>query len=333
MKRALGEHLTLERSSLEDAAGVRVFYRLPGFLRGLWRGVAQLVGAAREGGRGCGDDLLSRLVQDAPDVVLLLDGDGRVRYANPAAGEMFGCEPAELVGDRLPEAMQRYGPRRRSPHRQDAWVENFRLRGRGSSCRYLEALSVELEGYRAYYLRDITERRLREDELIRQALHDPLTGLANRALFLDRLERACARSSRSGEPFAVVFLDLDGMKRINDLMGHEAGDRLLVAVGGRLRSCLRPSDTAARLGGDEFALLLEDIGEGSVEPVVERVLGALREPVEVGGYRMRVTASAGVVVESGGGRGAGALLRAADGAMYRAKSAGRDGYSILGESG
>ena len=301
-----------------------------GFWRGLWRRVSRLV--RRQTGERepyCEHAMLARLVFESPDVVLLLDERGLVIYANPAAGAMFGCDPEELAGDPLPGTLQRYGSRRRAIHRRDAWIENFRLQGPEGSHRYLEALRVDVQGCKAYYLRDITERRLREDDLVRRALHDPLTGLANRALFIDRLERARARSSRSGESFAVVFLDLDGMKRINDLMGHEAGDRLLVAVGGRLRSCLRPSDTAARLGGDEFALLLEDVEGSSVGPVVERILDALREPVETGGYRMRVTASAGVVVESGGRREAGDLLRAADGAMYRAKSGGRDGYLIL----
>ena len=263
-----------------------------------------------------------------------------MRYANPAASRLLGAGQEDLAGRPLPAGLQREGARRRVASdcragAEEVVVESFRVYGPGDLSRYLEALVVDLgDGSgRTYYLRDVTGRKRREEELAYRALHDPLTGLANRALFLDRLEQARARASRRGEPFAVIFLDLDGMKRANDSLGHESGDRLLVAVGGRLQACLRPSDTAARFGGDEFAVLLEDIPREEVRNVVERIVESLRAPIEAGGRTMRVTASAGVVVEDSGRMGVDALLRAADAAMYRAKSDGRDRYAFFKEDG
>ncbi|MER3485164.1 MAG: hypothetical protein C4345_03495, partial [Chloroflexota bacterium] len=128
-------------------------------------------------------------------------------------------------------------------------------------------------------IRDITERKEAEERLLYQAFHDPLTDLPNRALFMDRLHVALARAARREEEAAILFLDLDRFKVVNDSLGHEAGDRLLVAVAQRLKLCLREGDTAARLGGDEFIMLLEDVR--SIEEAVaaaERVASELRRP-------------------------------------------------------
>src|SRR4051794_8319049 len=173
----------------------------------------------------------------------------------------------------------------------------------------------------------LTDARNFEDAM-HQAFHDSLTGLPNRALFLDRLELAHARARRSGSPIAVLFMDLDAFKTVNDSLGHAAGDELLVLVAGRLRRSLRPSDTAARFGGDEFAILLEDLDtSNAAEVVAQRVLDSLREPFAIQGQEVLVGASIGIA--SSGHPGSDDLLRNADLAMYRAKGLGKARYQLF----
>jgi diguanylate cyclase (GGDEF)-like protein len=173
----------------------------------------------------------------------------------------------------------------------------------------------------------LTDARNFEDAM-HQAFHDSLTGLPNRALFLDRLELAHARAGRSGSPIAVLFMDLDSFKNVNDSLGHAAGDELLVLVAGRLRRWLRPSDTAARFGGDEFAILLEDLDTSTAaEVVAKRVLESLREPFAIQGQEVLVGASIGIA--SSAHPGSDDLLRNADLAMYRAKGMGKARYQMF----
>ncbi len=163
--------------------------------------------------------------------------------------------------------------------------------------------------------------------MVHQALHDALTALPNRALFLDRLEHALARAIRAGGEVAVLFLDLDRFKTVNDSLGHVAGDELLCAVAERISDCMRAADTAARLGGDEFAVLLEDLtSTREAVRVAERIIGALAAPVMVGGREVCVGASIGIAT---GTHGAQDLLRHADVAMYRAKAEGRGRYALF----
>jgi diguanylate cyclase (GGDEF)-like protein len=162
-----------------------------------------------------------------------------------------------------------------------------------------------------------------QDELAFRALHDPLTGLPNRALLRDRLEHALSRLARRGEQIALLMLDLDDFKAVNDRLGHHVGDRALVAAGSRLVSCVREADTPARLGGDEFAVLLEGVAdEDAAVEVARRVCDALRSPVQIDGDHVTLGASIGVVVAEEGAS-ADELLRAADAALYRAKDAGK----------
>ena len=174
-------------------------------------------------------------------------------------------------------------------------------------------------------INDITERKALEDELAHRAFHDPLTDLPNRALFLDRLGHAALRLSRwRGGAIAVLFLDLDNFKYVNDSLGHRAGDGLLLEVAGRLRALLRPEDTLARLGGDEFVVLLEGVeDEGAASLVAERIAEALQEPVVLGGQEVFATASVGVALGRGKEVSPEDLLRDADTAMYRAKGDGK----------
>ena len=177
--------------------------------------------------------------------------------------------------------------------------------------------------------RDVTERKELEKHLTHQAFHDSLTGLPNRALFLDRLGHALARADRREDSVAVLFLDLDDFKVVNDSLGHGAGDELLIAVAWRLTTCLRSGDTVARLGGDEFTVLLEELADGGeIERVVSRILDGLAAPFEVTGSEVFVTASIGVVSQVSPGSTPEELMREADLTMYRAKEGGKASYEV-----
>jgi diguanylate cyclase (GGDEF)-like protein/PAS domain S-box-containing protein len=177
---------------------------------------------------------------------------------------------------------------------------------------------------------DITERKLLQEELSRQAFYDTLTGLANRALFDDRMQHALAHADRRGHRLAVLLLDLDGFKIINDSLGHQAGDQVLVMVAQRIEACCRLSDTVARLGGDEFAVLLEeDVDEAAAKGVAARLLEILREPFLVKGREVTVGGSIGIAMHEKSSASTEDLLRDADAAMYCAKSRGRDRYELF----
>jgi diguanylate cyclase (GGDEF)-like protein/PAS domain S-box-containing protein len=177
---------------------------------------------------------------------------------------------------------------------------------------------------------DITERKLLQEELSRQAFYDSLTGLANRALFDDRMRHALAHADRRGHRLAVLLLDLDGFKIINDSLGHQAGDQVLVMAAQRIEACCRLSDTVARLGGDEFAVLLEEgVDEHAARSVAARLLDILREPFLVKGREMHVSGSIGIALREGSSASTDDLLRDADAAMYCAKSRGRDRYELF----
>ena len=176
---------------------------------------------------------------------------------------------------------------------------------------------------------DVTERRAAERLLEHQALHDPLTGLPNRALFLDRLQHALARARRPGTSLAVYFCDVDDFKDVNDSLGHDAGDELLIALPARLREGLRSGDTVARFGGDEFVVLCEDLdSEGEAIRIAERIGEAFALPFELEGRPHHLSVSVGVVFARGGAATAAELLRDADAAMYRAKGRGKGGFEL-----
>jgi diguanylate cyclase (GGDEF)-like protein/PAS domain S-box-containing protein len=178
--------------------------------------------------------------------------------------------------------------------------------------------------------RDITEQRLSEERIRHMAHHDALTQLPNRALMQDRTEHAIARARRAGESVALLFIDLDRFKTINDSLGHPVGDRLLQAVGARLLECTRASDTVARIGGDEFVVLLESLERPEAARYVARkVLESLADPVELDGHKLQVTPSIGICTFPGDGEDVDTLMRNADTAMYHAKQAGRNNYQFF----
>jgi diguanylate cyclase (GGDEF)-like protein len=182
---------------------------------------------------------------------------------------------------------------------------------------------------RVWSFRDVTEHRRLEGELIHQAFHDSLTGLANQALFRDRVEHATSRLQRHGGQLAVLFVDLDDFKNVNDSLGHSAGDDLLKIVSDRLASCLRHGDTAARLGGDEFAVLIDDLDDPeAANEIAERIITVLREPIHLGAKHVSATASVGIAFGSAGAH-ADEMLRNADLAMYTAKGSGKNCVRIF----
>jgi diguanylate cyclase (GGDEF)-like protein len=197
---------------------------------------------------------------------------------------------------------------------------------------WFEIRAYPSRGGISVYFRDITERKALEERLEYQALHDPLTRLPNRTLFTDRLKQALRRAKRREGEIAILFADLDNFKVINDSLGHEMGDSLLVAVSRRLRALLRPEDTVARLGGDEFVFLLEDTDAAGAVHVAERIAEELLKPLSIGERQLFVTTSIGVALGGGDERQAADLLRDADLAMYRAKNSGKARLAVFEET-
>jgi diguanylate cyclase (GGDEF)-like protein len=178
--------------------------------------------------------------------------------------------------------------------------------------------------------RDITERKALERRLTSQATHDPLTGLPNRLLLIDRLTHALSRAERSGLPLAVLFIDLDRFKVVNDSLGHTAGDALLFTAASRFRAAVRTADTVARFGGDEFVILVENLAdETDAVRVAEQLIASLAEPMRIGSQDLHITASIGIAVGRPGRDTAEALVRDADIAMYRAKGNGRARFEVF----
>jgi diguanylate cyclase (GGDEF)-like protein/PAS domain S-box-containing protein len=272
-------------------------------------------------------------------VVILVDADARVEYVSESMTRVFGYRDEELLGQPLSDILDdEAGVRLREglgevAERPYGVLElELPLRHRdGHPCTAQITITNLLDnpsvGGLVLNTRDISERRQLEDQLVHQAFHDSLTSLANRALFKDRVDHALQRTKRHMPSVAVLFLDLDGFKEVNDSLGHAAGDRLLIQVAERLRSCVRPSDTVARFGGDESAVLIEDASDDvDVDQVAERVLEGLRQPFVVNGREHHVRGSMGIARMESDVDGADHLLRNADLAMYRAKATGQGGY-------
>jgi diguanylate cyclase (GGDEF)-like protein/PAS domain S-box-containing protein len=276
------------------------------------------------------------LVRNSTDLVTVIDPETNVRWASPSTIGFLGYEPADLERTALtsmihPEDILQVLSTVAvvAAGRSAGDLIEFRLRHRDGRYVHVESLATDLTnepGIEGIVLnsRDVTERRGYEEELTRRAFLDTVTGLPNRALFRDRVRHALARASRESTPIAVLFMDLDDFKTINDSLGHAAGDKVLRGVGDRLRGVVREMDTAARFGGDEFAVLLEEVnGPQAALDVAERLREVLVAPLVVEGTEVFLRASIGVAVSCGAGESEDTLLRDADVAMYVAKEDGK----------
>ncbi len=298
--------------------------------------VAMQIGLARRSAEA----RFSALIRNTNDVIAVVDSDGRINYLTPTAERIFGQPIPALTGRPLAELVVfEDRPRLREFLRrdlgQDGASANIEARiPRGDDKhRIVEIHGTNMDaepaiGGRLLNLRDMTDRKGMEEQLKRLALHDPLTLLANRSLFRDRLEHAVAVSKRNGRGVAVMFVDLDNFKKINDSFGHAHGDRVLSKSAQRLVKATRNGDTVARLGGDEFAVLLENLtGKQQVVEIAARIVETLQEPLDLPGTDMRVAASVGVAFATAED-GVEELMRNADIAMYSAKAQGKGRYTV-----
>ncbi|WP_030325698.1 aminotransferase class I/II-fold pyridoxal phosphate-dependent enzyme [Streptomyces sp. NRRL B-3229] len=272
------------------------------------------------------------LVRHTSDVILILEDDDTIRYSSPSAAAVFGT--TDLVGTSLPDlvdprdraravreltAVRDHGPKGSHDH----WWVRQRAGRVEVEVRCSDFRDERTVAGLVVTLRDVTEQRRLEHELTQRAFHDALTGLPNRTLLLERIERALLRGRRESSLTCLLFIDLDDFKLVNDTMGHSAGDRLLVAVGNRLTRTLRRTDTAARLGGDEFAVLMEDAREPlDAELLAAQVVETLTRPFVLGDESVSVSASVGVATARDSSD-AEELLGHADLALYAAKAAGK----------
>jgi diguanylate cyclase (GGDEF)-like protein/PAS domain S-box-containing protein len=304
------------------------------FLLAVFR-MGGLVSALEALHRERSDSRVQGLVQNASDVITICDAGSTIRYQTPSVERVLGWRAEELVGTRLvelvhPDDVDQVGALFSATGRQrQSGAVECRVRRRDGSWMVAETVAAEVEegGVRGLVLttRDVTDRKALEEQLTHQAFHDDLTGLANRALFTDRVQHALTRRDRSPASMALLLLDLDDFKDVNDSLGHAAGDELLQVAAERLRGCLRASDTAARLGGDEFAVLLEDLDDSTqAGDLAERVLLQLRQPVTLQDRQVVPSTSIGIaLVDPDRAQDAEELLRNADVAMYTAKRQGK----------
>ena len=274
------------------------------------------------------------LVQHSSDLIFVLDAQGVIRFASSSASRVIGYGPESLVGVALSALSDPEDAARVS-----AFIEmtaqlpgvsplsEWRLRKPDGHAVEVEAIASNLlddasVGGIVLNARDVGERRALLDQLAHQAFHDPLTGLANRALFRDRVTHAITLARRQGRSVTLLYLDLDDFKQVNDSLGHAEGDRLLALIAVRLSACARATDTVARLGGDEFAVLVEDAESSvSAERLVERIREQLSYPFALANGDLSITASIGSASTATGGTDD--ILRYADVAMYAAKRSGR----------
>ncbi len=286
------------------------------------------------------------LVERAGDALFLHDPGGCIEDVNQQACDSLGLPREELIGSNM-DAFEVGIP---AAELHQLWhnldtnapvTQEGRHRHRlGHEFPVEMRIGAFASGGRRLILtlaRDVTERQAYQEKLRQQALHDGLTGLPNRVLFNDLLGQLLAQSERQERAFALLFVDLDHFKEVNDTLGHAAGDRLLQEAAARLRGCLRKADTVARLGGDEFAVLLAEVaGAEDGEQVAEKIVAAMNRPFPLPNGEGHVSASIGIALYPEAGKDAETLLRHADWAMYQAKSGGRNGYRryrhVVGET-
>ena len=300
------------------------------------------------------------IVNNSPDIIYMLDDEGRFAFVNDRVTGLLGYKPEEILGKHYSELVHkedlekaRYAfDERRTGVRASHDIE-LRLLCKDTSLpyRYFESRSITIElnamgmyqkkhsgddkGFFGTYgvARDISERKRAEEIINFQLYHDLLTNLPNRALFRDRLNLAISQARRQDSQLAVMFLDMDRFKVINDSLGHLAGDQLLQAVAGRLTTCLRDSDTLARVGGDEFNLLIPDIaGREDAVMIATKIFDQLKQPVQLEGHEVFVSFSIGIALFPQDGASMEVLIKNADMAMYHTKSHGKNGYEFFSDN-
>ncbi|HEY5611203.1 MAG TPA: EAL domain-containing protein [Thermoanaerobaculia bacterium] len=280
----------------------------------------------------------SAAIETSIDGVTVLDDRGRVTYANDAFRRLFGYATRdEVLGERWTAFLEPSERRRFFVEILPEFTQNRGWRGETIGCKrnglhFPQEISATAigDGSTVCIVRDITERTYAEEQIKHLAYHDALTGLPNRLLFKDRLTVALSHAQRERRSVAVLFIDLDRFKVINDSLGHNVGDYLLQAVAGRIQSCLRESDTVARLGGDEFTILLSDLAKSDDAAYIARkILESVRLPFHISDRELYVTTSIGISLFPDDGLLAETLIKNADTAMYQAKELGRDNSQLF----
>jgi diguanylate cyclase (GGDEF)-like protein/PAS domain S-box-containing protein len=315
-------------------------------LRTLAHQVALALGSAalsEEVHRQASEARFSTLVQNSTDLITVLSADFMILYQSPSIERVLGYTADEVTGRSFAELLHPDEQGRLLRRLTDGAGANGRddvieclLQHQDGGLRNFEILHTDLladaaVGGIVLNSRDVSERKTFEEQLAHQAFHDPVTHLANRALFNERVRHAVARTLRDGVGMAVLFVDLDDFKTVNDSLGHAAGDLVLLEVAQRISAAIRAADTAARFGGDEFAVLLEDVYDlQAAAETAERILESLGQPLQLEHNDLTIRASLGIsVAEPGKATDADELIRNADAAMYIAKSDGKGGYRIF----
>ena len=290
----------------------------------------------------------STILSIADIAIISINEDGIIIQSNNSANKMFGYKDTELLGSTIHLLLP--------PHLREQHKAHITAFLQSDMSELPMGKRGEIHGYRkdgsefpadasiskiksdtgwilVATLRDITERKIAEDKLLWQATHDPLTQLPNRSLIEDRLNNALKRSVRSNQTLAVLFIDLDGFKLVNDNYGHNLGDQLLIHISSQLTDIVRPGDTVARFGGDEFIILCEQITDSNAIPLLaERIIKCLKEPVHILEQTIYPTASIGIAFGHGNTHSMQEMLQNADTAMYAAKEKGRDHWRIYNEA-
>lgn len=291
--------------------------------------------------REIGLPILIKAIEQSPVSVIITDTKGVIEYVNPKFTQLMGYTPEEAVG-RTPRIIKG-GFLSREFYKEmwttilagKEWHGVFHNRTKDGSFVW-EVASIspirDADGRVTHFVgvkEDITEIRRLQEQLEHMAQHDQLTGLPNRFLLKDRLQQALLQAKRRESKFAVLYLDLDGFKLVNDTHGHEAGDSVLVEVAKRLLACTRESDTVARLGGDEFTVLMGEIKEeGNVERVASLIIKTLSDPIALADKTCAIGVSIGIALYPEDGETPDTLLSRADAALYRVKRQGRNGIEF-----